>query len=55
VKTSNIATHFDRKLRGKRTLENISVSGRIILKWILEQEVVKVWSEFNCLRKTSVQ
>ena len=38
------------KPEGKRPLEILSVDGRIILKWIVTKQDVRLWTGFICLR-----
>jgi hypothetical protein len=38
------------KSEGKRPFEKVGVDGRTILKWILKEDGVKIWTGFSWFR-----
>jgi len=41
------AEHVAYIQKGRDNLRDLGVDGRIILKWSLKKQIVKVWTEFN--------
>jgi hypothetical protein len=41
-----VYTIFARNRRGRDILEDPGVDGRIILKWILQKQNLRMWTEF---------
>jgi hypothetical protein len=42
-------TFWSENLKGRNHLDDLVVDGRIILKWILKEPRIRVWTGFICL------
>jgi hypothetical protein len=47
-----VIQNFDQKAKGNRVMENIGTDDRIILRWILKKQSVRVWTGFIWLHLT---
>jgi hypothetical protein len=50
----NSYTVLSENLKRRDHFAGLSVDGRIILKWILEKEGVRLWNGFNWLRMGAI-